>query len=121
MLETAFTSLKKSFDESATFATNVRTSMEQFGEERKHAVENLKSGLSLLRPFRVIFSYIFSSRRSILAKPVCFAISEIEPLLNEDGEYVKGNETKSLVSELQVEWAKSTFRPYLFSNPIRGL
>ena len=33
-------------------------------------------------------------------------VAEIEPLLSEDGEYVKGSETKLLVGELQVECEK---------------
>ncbi|KIM90094.1 hypothetical protein PILCRDRAFT_171861 [Piloderma croceum F 1598] len=40
-------------------------------------------------------------------KDAADCLKKVEPLLNEDGEYIKGSETKSLVNELQIEYQKT--------------
>lgn len=81
--------------------------MADLKQERKEAADCLKSTFP---PFRILIPTMAKKILHVFELVLTWTntFPEVEPLLNEDGEYIKGSETKSLVNELQVEYQKST-------------
>ena len=99
-MKASFKSLKKTSDESSAFVTQARSSMVELNEERKCVAECFKSACLPIYPQAHFF------KSTIKLRALFSFVAEIEPFLSEDGEYVKGSETKLLVGELQVECEK---------------